>query len=464
MFGVDSAADARRAAGHPRSATRRSCAAHSPDRRRQRLRRVDDVVSGIPRDSRERRRDRRRRDARRHAHDGCRRQHDARRGDRSVRRLLRASSAREPQLGRFFGPGDDDAGIGNPVVVLSHAFWQRQFDGDPTSLGREIVLADQQYTIVGVAPVGFNGDVDFAGRRVPSAQRRVRGTSRRMAHERWDSTSSPSIARLRDRTLRRAPPARRPRRRFATRSPIDTANRRRTSSSNRSCPGNRRDRRLQAKIALWLAGVAIVVMLIATANVATLLLVRAVKRRREMAVRIALGVGRARLARQLLTESLVLAAGGAMVGLIVAQWLSRIMRATLLPNLAPSERLIDPPLLIATPSSRLLPASSPASRRWCRSFSAASPTSCTVEARRDPFADRGRRPCSWAFRSRSAWCCSSAPARSFAVSIASARRTSASRPHVCSLVELSFRTTADRHRARPDLHRSRRARRRASTV
>jgi hypothetical protein len=62
------------------------------------------------------------------------------------------------ELGRALGPGDDDGVTGNPVVVLSHAFWARRFASDADVIGRELILDDQKTTIVGVAPPGFNGD------------------------------------------------------------------------------------------------------------------------------------------------------------------------------------------------------------------------------------------------------------------------------------------------------------------
>jgi predicted permease len=94
--------------------------------------------------------------------------------------------------------------------------------------------------------------------------------------------------------------------------------------------------------AIWLAGVSVIVLIIACANVANLLLARAWDRRREMAVRIALGVGRARLFSQLLAESLVLAVGGGVTGLLVGQFVNSLVRSSLLPGAAPASVLADP--------------------------------------------------------------------------------------------------------------------------
>lgn len=252
-----------------------------------------------------------------------------------------------PLVGRFFSPLDDELPNGRPVAVLSYRFWQRHFGGDTHVLNSEVVLDAQPFTIIGVAAPGFNGHelapVDVF---LPlTAAMRNGGPD-------WSSNARINlvevIARLRDGV------------------PAVAAGRAVVAAARETMAGDERARALaaadltsllpsdaartspQARIAVWLSGVSLVVLFIATANVGTLLLLRALRRRREIAIRIALGAGRARLARQLLTESLLLSVTGGAVGLFVAAWLADFIRAALLPGVSSSDTFVDARVLAAT--------------------------------------------------------------------------------------------------------------------
>jgi predicted permease len=249
-----------------------------------------------------------------------------------------------PFRGRYLNATDDD-GDGAAVVVLSNAFWRRQFSGADV-LGQQMVLLGEPFTIVGVAKPGFLGDgVAPVDVMMPLS------TSMRSSTSSWRSSDGMNLLNILVRVRGDAA--------MNAASAIATSALRAAPGAERTdqvksvelgsvVPGAVARQSPQAKIALWLAGVSLVVLLLATANIATLLLLRAVKRRREIAIRIALGAGPARLAQQLLTESLILSVAGAIVGVLLSRWLSAILRATLLPNLAPSDSFVDSRILIAT--------------------------------------------------------------------------------------------------------------------
>ena len=240
-----------------------------------------------------------------------------------------------PVLGRFFGAPDDSVPAGAPVAVLGYGYWQTQFAGRRDVVGQTIRINRIPRTIVGVAPEGFVGMSDqgvpaayipitnyayeFRGGRYPDnygwswlemVARRKPGVSIAAAeadvknafYESWrrEAASSPALG---------SPDSAKA---AVTLAPVQI---------NRG-PHARRD----SVVARWIAGVALIVLLIACANVANLLLSRAVGRQREIAVRLALGVSRWRLVRQLMTESVLLAVLGGIAGLAIAQWGSAALR------------------------------------------------------------------------------------------------------------------------------------------
>jgi predicted permease len=236
-----------------------------------------------------------------------------------------------PAHGRLLTPGDDRTPSGHPVVVLGHAYFERRFGGDPAVVGRTVSINNQPMTVIGVAPRGFNG-VELSTAidvYVPLAmQNEVQPTWGNRLGD-WRSRWLVCMARLRDgvsleqaraeanlvyaqllhEDLRHIPKASASlKERFLKKTLVVTPGGRGTS-------GLRDD---SGKPLAVLMGMVALVLLIACANVASLLLTRASSRQKELAVRLALGAGRHRLVRLHLVESLVLALAGGLVGLQLA--------------------------------------------------------------------------------------------------------------------------------------------------
>src|SRR4051812_34797183 len=217
----------------------------------------------------------------------------------------------KPQLGRYFRTGEDDKGAAK-VVVLGDNLWRSRFGADPSIIGKPISLNGNNYEVIGVAPAKFdfpnrveawrpfvfadwmldpgNRGAHFfyalgrvkPGVAVETANRDIAMVAKRLEAKYPDSDTgfSAQIQPLQEVLV----------------GPVGTA--------------------LQAMF-----GAVVFVLLIACANVANLLLVRAASRETEMAVRTALGAGRQRIARQLITESAMLAIAGALAGVGIAAWL-----------------------------------------------------------------------------------------------------------------------------------------------
>ncbi|HYY99807.1 MAG TPA: ABC transporter permease, partial [Pyrinomonadaceae bacterium] len=214
------------------------------------------------------------------------------------------------QLGRTFAPEEEQPGAS--VIVISHGLWQRRFGGDPRALGRQVTLGGKPATVVGVLPAGFQfpfintqpeyfapfdpqggmekqrgaNYLEVIGRlkegvRVEQAEAEMRAIAGRLEQQYPESNDGESVSLV---------------------------------PAHEDLVGNTRP------TLLVLLGAVGFVLLVACANVANLQLARASGRGREIAIRTALGAGRLRIVRQLLTESVVLSVAGGALGLLLAAW------------------------------------------------------------------------------------------------------------------------------------------------
>lgn len=222
------------------------------------------------------------------------------------------------ETGRGFRAEEDRTPGTHPVAVIGHGLWTRRFGGDPAVVGATLHLNSQQLTVVGVASPAFRGTLLGLSVDVWTPlmmQERLRGVALEARDDRWII----GLGRVREGVSRAAAESelRNIGRELEAASPIE-------------------DAREPALIPIWrspwgaqggigpvlavLAAIAVLVLLLASTNVATLLLARAAERRREFAIRMSLGGGRERLFAQLLAEGMFMATGAVLASVVVARW------------------------------------------------------------------------------------------------------------------------------------------------
>jgi predicted permease len=234
--------------------------------------------------------------------------------------------------GRTFRPEEDEAPGRAPVVVISHRLWSTRFARSVGVVGTQVRINTQPFTVVGVAPPEFGGTflgigADLWIPMMMQAQIEAGADKLTARGQRWLQ----ALARVApDRSLAQARTALEGRsRQLAQAHPRSNEGLTLTLLPPSQSPWGAVT--VLGPVLLVLLGVVATVLLITCANVANLLLARAVGRRREVAVRLALGAGRARLVRQLLTESLVLAGLGGLAGLVIARWSTGLLLAFMPP-------------------------------------------------------------------------------------------------------------------------------------
>jgi predicted permease len=239
-------------------------------------------------------------------------------------------------VGRVITPEDDRVRAGHPVAVLSYEYWRSRFSADSGVIGKTIVVNNYPLTLIGVSQAGFDGvDIGYAPSvRVPmmmKAQMTPQWDDLDNRRSRWANVfgrMKPGV------TAQQTKVALQPYFHGIRSMEVQEAPFRNTSADQREqfltgtidllpAAQGRSPLRTQLRQPLWLLmGTVVGVLLIACANVASLLIARATSRQKEFAVRLALGAGRGRIVSQLLAESVLLAGLGGVIGLGVARWTS----------------------------------------------------------------------------------------------------------------------------------------------
>ena len=238
-----------------------------------------------------------------------------------------------PIAGRPFGENDERPDAAK-VAMISEALWKRRFGGDPSIIGRTLVLSGVATTVVGVAPTSLvplsNGDIWIPLRIQPEKEIRLNHVIIAVGRLRPNITLEQAQAEMNV---------------VATRVSQQYADMKDWGVRLVTLDSLFIPPRLRTALVVLLAAV-VCVLLIASANVANLLLARAAARQKEIAIRTAIGASRTRLLAQLLIESLVLSAIGGAIGVTAAVWSIGAINTLLPPNLLPTEVSVDTTVLV----------------------------------------------------------------------------------------------------------------------
>jgi len=241
----------------------------------------------------------------------------------------------EPAVGRLFRPDEGEKQGADPYIVLSNAFWRRRFGGDPSVVGKSVNINAHPYTIIGIGPEGFHGTYFIAEMDafLPLGMAPFSDGYQDLLSKR-DEHSLHTLAILKPGVTRKQAQASLEvvAQHLAQQYPD-------TNKTNKIFVIPETFARPEAQsgnqvplIAAIFMGLSALVLLVACVNVANLLLARATVRNKEFAVRAALGAGRIRLVRQLLTESILLAVLGGLSGAMVGLWASNLLGSIRLPG------------------------------------------------------------------------------------------------------------------------------------
>ncbi len=253
-------------------------------------------------------------------------------------RVFRVSANYFSLLGVRIMKGRDftvrEAADSEPLAVVSYRYWQRTLGGDTTVVGHSIEIARKRYTVIGVAQADFTGlALEATDIWLPLPHDAMAAPIIRLA----EGATPGRAEAVMELALRRTFP---PRKGFPlpkmSASPLVVGRQQGWGSSP------------NVQIALRVAGVAAIILLVAVANMATLLLMRAARRQREIAVRLALGVSRARLCRQLITEGALLAVLAGAAALFVGVWGGAVARTQFFSRYRLTYALIEPRFVLFT--------------------------------------------------------------------------------------------------------------------